>query len=150
MPLLIHAPELLAPGVVTAPADLLDLAPTVLDLLAIEPPADWQGRSLVHVLDDPQPPPRVAEASLGDGSTILRTDDFKLILGGARGTAAGVLFDLRTDPGELTPVRRGDGVGLRIMRAAAAWAALESGSWKRSRWGNPVNLLPAFALDHGM
>lgn len=41
---------------------LVDVVPTVLDLLGLEPPAPLPGRSLVAQLDDPQPRPIYAES----------------------------------------------------------------------------------------
>lgn len=150
VPLMIWAPQLLAPGEVTVPVDLLDVAPTLLDLLGVEPPTDWQGRSLVPVIDDPQPPPQVAVATLGDGSSVLRAQTFKLIVGGAAGPAGAQFYDLDLDPLERDPVDAGGGIGVRIMRTAAVWEHWEQGRWKRQRWGNPLNLAAPFALDHGM
>lgn len=150
VPVLIWAPELLAPGEVSVPVDLLDLAPTLLDLVGIEAPADWQGRSWVSVIDDPQPPPQIAAASLGDGSFMLRAHDLKVQVGSSVGSDGIRLYDLALDPGERMPVEAGGGIGMRMMRTAATWHQLEFGRWKRLRWGTAVNLLPAFALDHGM
>ena len=150
VPVLIRAPELLAPGEVSIPVDLLDLAPTLLDLVGIEAPTDWQGRSWVSVIDDPQPPPQIAAASLGDGSFMIRAHDLKLQVGPSVGPDGIRLYDLSLDPGERDPLETGGGVGMRMMRTAATWHQLEFGRWKRLRWGTAVNLLPAFALDHGM
>ncbi len=47
VPLVLYAPGLLAPGIVTSPARHVDLLPTILDALGIEPPADLPGRSLL-------------------------------------------------------------------------------------------------------
>src|SRR5690606_11735848 len=68
VPLAIRAPKLLAPGRVEAPIDLLDLGPTLADLLGVEFDPLWQGESLVPLIDDPQPPPRLIVSYLGDGS----------------------------------------------------------------------------------
>lgn len=47
VPLVIAAPGLLAPAEVTTPVSLLDVAPTVLDLLGLAPTAGQRGTSLV-------------------------------------------------------------------------------------------------------
>ena len=47
VPLVIAAPGLLAPAVVPAPVSLLDVTPTVLDLLGLEPTRGHRGTSLV-------------------------------------------------------------------------------------------------------
>jgi len=150
VPLLIRAPALLAPGRVTAPVDLLDLAPTLIDLLGLPFPAEWQGESLISVIDDPQPPPRLVVAYMGDGSRAAIIGDSKLILGSGRGLDSQRFYDLKRDPGELVD-RLGDGgIALRMVRTALAWHLAEEGRWKRARWGTGADLRPAFALDHGM
>jgi arylsulfatase A-like enzyme len=121
VPLAIRAPALLAPGRVSAPVDLLDLAPTLADLLGLPFPAAWQGDTLLPVIDDPQPPPRLVVAYLGDGSRAAIVGDLKLILGSGRDAQR--FYDLALDPGEQQD-RLGDGgIGLRIVRSALAVGA---------------------------
>lgn len=157
VPLAIHAPALLAPGRVSAPVDLLDLAPTLADLLGLPIPPEWQGTSLVPVIDDPQPPPRLVVSYLGDGSRAAIVGDLKLILGSGRDSQR--FYDLSLDPGETTSRTEGGGIGLRVVRTALAWEMMTPGvarpgepaqRWKRARWGTGADLLPAFARDHGM
>ncbi len=147
VPLLIHAPAVLASGRVTAPVDLVDLAPTLADLLGITPPAGWQGESLIGVIDDPEPPPRLVVAYLGDGTRAAIVGDAKLVLGPGM---AERYFDLQADPGETKDVLAEGGVGLRIVRTALAWQLAHEQSWRRARWGTGACLRPAFALDQGM
>ena len=149
VPLVIRAPALLAPGRVGVPVDLLDLAPTLADLLGLPFPTGWQGDSLVPVIDDPQPPPRLVVAYLGDGSRAAIVGDLKLILGSGRDSQR--FYDLAADPGELDNRVETGGVGLRIVRTALAWELAATGqSWKRARWGTGANLKPAFAVDHNL
>lgn len=146
VPLVIRAPALLAPGRVAAPVDLLDLAPTLLDLIGAAPPDTWEGESLVPVIDDPQPPPHLIMAFLGDGSRVGIVGDHKLVVGPGRTER---LYDLSADPGETDDKSAAGGIALRIVRSALAWPGGVSG-WKRARWGTGANLRPAFALDQGM
>lgn len=150
VPLMIRAPKLLAAGRVAAPVDLLDLAPTLLDLLGLEFPADWQGESLVPVIDDPQPSPRLVVSHLGDGSRAAVVGDHKLVLGPGRGPDAEAFYDLKRDPREQTSLGDEGGVALRVVRTALGWELADEVRWKRARWGTGANLRPAFALDHGM
>ena len=150
VPLVVHAPELLAPGRVETPVDLLDLAPTMVDLLGLDYPPQWQGESLLPVVDDPLPPPRLAVSYLGDGSRAAIVGRYKLILGPGRGPEALTFYDLRADPGETTDLRETGGVALRMVQTALAWQLLDETGWKRARWGTGVNLRPTFALDQGM
>jgi arylsulfatase A-like enzyme len=147
VPLMIRAPKLLAPGKVTAPVDLLDLAPTLADLVGAPAPDGWQGESLVPVIDDPQPPPRLVLAYMGDGSRAAIVGDHKLVLG--PGTLER-FYELSTDPGEHVDRRAEGGVALRMVRTALAWQARQEQQWKRARWGTGANLRPAFAMDLGM
>ncbi len=149
VPLAIRAPALLAPGRVSVPIDLLDLAPTLADLLGLPFPAAWQGDTLVPVIDDPQPPPRLVVAYLGDGARAAIVGDLKLILGSGRDSQR--FYDLAADPGELDNRVDTGGVALRIVRSALAWELAAPGqTWKRARWGTGANLRPAFATDHAM
>lgn len=150
VPLVIRAPDLLAPGRVSAPVDLLDLAPTLADLLGLTYPSEWQGESLLPVIDDPQPAPRLIIAAMGDGSRAAIVGDAKLILGSGRGLEAQRFFDLEVDPLEATDRLSAGGIALRIVRAALAWELAEEGHWRRARWGNGAALRTTFALDRGM
>jgi arylsulfatase A-like enzyme len=137
----------LAAGRVSTPVDLLDLAPTIVDLVGGTPPDRWQGESLVSVIDDPQPPPRLVVSFLGDGSRAAIVGDYKLLVGPGRLER---WFDLRADPGEIDDrVGRG-GIALRMVRTALAWQTLSADQWKRARWGTGANLRVAFAQDLGM
>jgi arylsulfatase A-like enzyme len=147
VPLAIRAPQLLAPGAVSVPVDLLDLAPTIADLVGVPAPETWQGRSLVPVIDDPQPPPRLVMAYLGDGSRVGLVGDHKLVIGPG---LAERFYDLGADPVESTDVLATGGVALRIVRTALAWQLGHESRWRRARWGTGADLQPAFALDLGM
>lgn len=149
VPLAIHAPQLLAPGRVAAPVDLVDVAPTVLDLIGVPIPDIWQGESLVPVIDDPQPPPRLSLAYLGDGSRAAIVGRHKLVLGPGRQER---YFDLRDNPDE-EPAEDSTSpevIGTRIVRSALAWQLDQESQWRRARWGTGANLSPAFAQDLGM
>ena len=90
-----HGPRLGRGRVVSDLVEFIDLAPTVLDLLDIEPMAMAQGRSLVPLLDGKVDRHRLYAFSefLVDDKAMVRTD---------RGASGVVhrLYDLRADPGE--------------------------------------------------
>lgn len=150
VPLAIRAPALLAPGRVDVPVDLLDLAPTLTDLLGVDDDPRWQGESLVPLLDDPQPPPRLIVSYMGDGSRAALIGDYKFVLGTGRGRESQRFYELGEDPSELADRIAEGGVALRMVRTALAWELPEQPGWKRARWGTGANLMPAFALDHGL
>ena len=150
VPLAIRAPKLLAPGRVEAPVDLLDFAPTMADLLGVEFEPQWQGESLVPLIDDPQPPPRLIVSYLGDGSRAAILGEHKFVLGPGRGRESQHYYDLGADPEEREDRIAEGGIALRMVRTALGWQMPEQPDWKRPRWGTGANLLPAFALDHGL
>lgn len=100
---------------------LLDVAPTILDLLGRASPASWQGRSLFD----------------GDrtGRVYLFTSRSKVLFGYERGAASSStmrgantteLYDLEADPGESVNVAgRSPGVALLGQQRLAAWVQFQ-------------------------
>ena len=79
VPLLIAAPDLIdKPTRITNVASLLDLAPTIADLLGLPPPHDWQGVSLLN----------------GQPRTALFFTDYSLPLVGIRDGSTKTIFEL--------------------------------------------------------
>jgi hypothetical protein len=121
VPLLFAAPGLWEkPQRVARPASLVDVAPTVLDLLGLVPPTQWQGLSLL------EPAPRLAlfctDYSLG--LVGLRDGRWKLIheLESSRSS----LFDLDTDPGETTDLAPSEAARTAVYRNhLQQWAAAQ-------------------------
>jgi arylsulfatase A-like enzyme len=117
VPLIVRAPGL-APRRVRAPVSLVDLAPTLLDLLGLPRPLSFQGRSLVPLMrgGDLEPAPILAETDIGRRGDVrkvaVRLGSHKLLAHsavGERGTLSGrglQLFDLDQDPRELHPLPR--------------------------------------------
>ncbi len=84
------------------PVSLVDVAPTVLDLVGLPIPESMQGQSLVPLLrGEPNPEPRPI---LLDGSKTQRVaivdGRYKLIRRDNPDGVAWILFDLQSDPGE--------------------------------------------------
>ncbi len=122
VPLGFTAPGLLpAGGVIPEAVELIDVAPTLLDLLGIAPPAEQHGRSLVPRLENPAaPPPAQPAAAFSEyGTEPINTvvqGNWKLIYN-PRGLSPVCipdappnhypigrqeLYDLSKDPGETT------------------------------------------------
>jgi arylsulfatase A-like enzyme len=117
---LIHVPLLVrAPGVAHAEVEqaisLIDLAPTLLDILGIPSPADFRGRSYRPNLEKPAyKHPVVTEAVYGcsnpfraenrNGPRILaiKSANYKLVINFSSG--AEDFFDLTSDPHERNPL----------------------------------------------
>src|SRR5262249_40029999 len=95
VPLIVAAPGLFKQPIhVKRVASLIDVAPTILDLLAISPPTEYQGRSLLD--DRTQMALFATDYSLG--FLGLRDGQWKLIHELESGQSR--LFDLWSDPDE--------------------------------------------------
>jgi arylsulfatase len=104
VPLIVHAPGLVQPGLHGGPASLLDVVPTVLDLLGLPPGEGLDGVGLAEWLRGRAPSPEK------DRELLLHLDDWeatslaleagkdKLVL--ARSPYRKQLFDLGGDPRE--------------------------------------------------
>ena len=119
IPLLVRGPGVPRGATIDAPASIVDVAPTILDLLGLEA-ADMQGRSLRPALDGAPPAQDRALlfSWLQNDAQGLRQGHWKLLDGGPAHVS---LFDLVTDPGERQPI--GDPALLAPRSAALALAA---------------------------
>lgn len=103
VPLLLHAPGRSLRRVVRTPATLVDVAPTLLEWMGVDAPADWPGRSLLSLAEAPDDDRRAVfseyhAAGAESGAYMLRRGRWKLIeYVGMRPQ----LFDLEQDPEEL-------------------------------------------------
>jgi arylsulfatase A-like enzyme len=120
--------------VVREPVALIDLAPTILELLGIEPPAQMAGRSLVPALRGEALPPRPVFMESGDfepTQLTVREGRWKLVHYRSPEDRAQherpefELYDLRADPAEQRDV-----IHEHPERAAALRAALRE--WQRT------------------
>jgi len=106
VPLLVYWPDGLRGGRrIDAPVSLLDVFPTLTELIGVPAPAGAQGRSLVPLLrgepGDPERPLLFEIAPPRPDKQALRRGRWKLIR--SAGAEAGIeLYDLARDPGERT------------------------------------------------
>jgi arylsulfatase A-like enzyme len=100
VPLILSAPRLVPEGRrIDTPVSMVDIVPTVLDLLGLAPTRWANGVSLVPLLRGDPLPPRPLYASLNITQQIsVREPPFKWIM--SRGTGQVRRFDLHSDPGE--------------------------------------------------
>jgi arylsulfatase A-like enzyme len=110
VPLIWRWPGRIKSGVVSeALVELMDKAPTILELVGIEVPSHMQGRSLLQLLEGTATDAAHRELvrceyydalDLPDASraTMIRIDRYKLVV--YHGHSLGELFDLETDPWE--------------------------------------------------
>lgn len=108
VPLLLRVPGQQARRASNAVVQHIDLAPTLLELVGLPIPAQFQGQSLVPLFSggDLQARPVVSETSWrGIDLAAARLGDWKLIED--RQTGERRLFDLASDPGERVDLRAG-------------------------------------------
>jgi arylsulfatase len=112
VPLVVTAPGVV-PGAVDAPVSLLDIGPTVLELVGLLRPVAFEGRSLVplmHGATDLASPPLIAELEPENERGRERRRHQASVMDGDRKVVVGVdgapqWFDLSADPGERHPRR---------------------------------------------
>jgi hypothetical protein len=99
IPLLVLAPGV-EPARVTEPVSLMDVGPTVMDLMGVVTPASFMGQSLLPYLRGERPSferPVIVDSGRHQRALIFE-DGFKLIHDRRRGTLE--LYNLRADPAE--------------------------------------------------
>lgn len=108
VPLVLRIPGV-EPRKVDVPRSTIDIAPTIAELLGVEVPRDWKGRSLLDDWHGQQPPeqrPVIVDVPEMPGRPPMRTvirGPLKVIL-----DRSPRVFDLRTDPDERTPLTGSD------------------------------------------
>ena len=125
VPLLLHGPGIPQARKVAAPFSLMHLAPTLLDIVDVPPPASFRGRSHASLLKNGSAwesdaiiecvagctNPFLAESRLQRRVLAVREARYKLVL--HFDSAVEELFDLDADPGELRPVPAGTKIPVR-------------------------------------
>ncbi len=123
VPLIVWAPGLAKPGVVREPVGLVDIVPTVLDLLGLPLPAVVDGTSLAGAVRNPsgaEPPRRTLYAETAPGNArAVRSGSLKIV---RRKGEVDALFELDRDPGEAKPI---DPAAITGARVAALRAELD-------------------------
>lgn len=121
VPLIMKIPAA-RPRVVTQLVGLIDVMPTLLDVLRIGRDLPVQGRSLMPLVlgESLAPRPLFAEAPSWGAQRAMRTERWKYIV--TPGT--GMLFDLTADPGETVNLCVNDpGACVPFAREMARWEA---------------------------
>lgn len=133
---LVHVPIIVRwPGVTEAPvrigdpAGLVDVAPTILDILGIPVPGGMRGRSLAPLLlGEPSTAPRGAVCGIKDTWRCLVAGRYKLLEHAtSRHATTAMLFDLEADPDELVDVAPLMPLTLRTLRGLLGLAIHEAG-----------------------
>ena len=146
VPLVLYVPGLEPDGprkldVVT---NHIDIAPTVLELMGVEPSDAIQGQSVLPMALRQGPwTPRVVSLEYGK-SYALRALRWKFIVE-YDGTES--LYDLQTDPTEQNDLIESNPFVLRYMRDMAGFFLEHRKPWRMSTWGNWGNHRQGF-IDH--
>jgi uncharacterized sulfatase len=125
VPLLVRVPGHAQGGTFEPPLSLIDLAPTLLDVLAIPSPADFRGRSCWRQVAENRPWDRAVftecvrgctnpfrrENRVGPRILAVRKGNHKLVVDFAAGVEE--LFDLKADPQEYHPLPRETAIPVR-------------------------------------
>lgn len=138
IPMIMAGPGLPEGEVLDGLASNVDTAPTILDLLGLPALADAQGKSLVPLIEKKTPALNrylYAETDIDVPERSVRSERYKLILN--LWTGEKQLFDLQTDPSELTDIAAKNPAVFRELDA-------ELGKWmqqnqpsrekQRARW----------------
>jgi len=130
VPLVVRWPGVTeAPERISEPAGLVDVAPTILDVLGLPVPGAMRGHSLVPLLlGRPTTAPRTVVCSSKDSWRCLVAGRYKLMEHGtARHATTPQLYDLAADPGESTDLAPLMPLTLRTLRGLLGLAIQETG-----------------------
>lgn len=128
VPLLVHGTGIPQGRRVAEPVQTIDLLPTVLDGLKIPIPPRIRGRSLVGLVGE--------EARTGPGRAMAETDEYTMLAEGTfrlicqRSTGACQLFDLKSDPGQLSDLSRSSPAVAQRLRETAHAIAQTHGEYE--------------------
>lgn len=131
-----HFSEATGPINVSTPTSCIDVAPTVLDLMGVPHSEAMQGESVMPLAYRNGPwSPRVVSTEYGR-SYSLRSKDWRFIV---NYDGSQELYDLTTDPKELTNVIEQNSFGRRYLRELAGVFLEHRSEWKHASWGSYAN-----------
>lgn len=147
VPLVVHYPPMVKPGLVAEGAESVDIVPTIADALGVEFDKEWQGHSLIPLAGGVGAGyPMLSVASQYENYHGGRLGHWKMNLGGA---GAPKIFNLRTDENEMKDIY-GDAkahIGTRMMLDAMWQYRNWNEAWHKTAWGNAANVSSTFAND---
>jgi arylsulfatase A-like enzyme len=147
VPFAIFSPGLVAEGMaLDVVASHIDIAPTLIDLMGVDPPPEMQGESLLPIaLRDGPWTPRVVSLEYGR-SYALRARQWKYIVDYSGNES---LYDLADDPTEQTDVKDSAPLALRYMRDLAGVYLAHRVSWRTRTFGTLNNHREGFLAHTG-
>ena len=145
VPLAIYYPKLFPAGTVFEGADTVDILPTLLDALGQPIPADVQGESLLPIAQGVgRGYPRPSISSQYEFAHAMRLADWKVRVGGS---GIPLLFHVEADPMEKTDLADKRPTERRFLTDVFSMFMVNQRNWKKTKWGVPSNLKPAFAAE---
>jgi arylsulfatase A-like enzyme len=142
VPLIVHYPPLVKPGSYFEGAETIDIVPTVADALGVKPDPKWQGQSLIPLTHGfGKGYPRLSISSKYENAFAARMGMFKMRISGGNAQ----MYDLSTDIDESKDVADKRPIERRMISDAFWMLRAFNAEWRKSEWGNPANVTPAFA-----
>jgi arylsulfatase A-like enzyme len=133
----IYYPPMFPAGRVPEGVELVDLVPTIADALGVKPDPNWQGESLIPLVNGVgRGYPRLSMSSKYENAHAARMGLWK---GYWAGGGKPELYDLAKEPGELTNVAGEHPMAVRMIGDALWTLRLHNAEWKKAAWGNPAN-----------
>jgi arylsulfatase A-like enzyme len=128
VPLILRAPQGRAAGrLISASTALVDVAPTVLELAGLPVPSEFQGRSLVGLINDTIDPQRFEDRAIlfvssdAHGDSGMKKGRWKVVTGRGHGDE---LYDLWSDPRESVDLApESDSLARRLGDELSRWMA---------------------------
>ncbi len=147
VPLLMHYPPMLPGGDIAEGAEVLDVVPTLADILGVPMDPEWQGESLVPLAHGVgRGYPRMSMASLFERAHAGRMGPWKII---AAGSDKPRVYNLVEEPGEDRDRVDQNPIARRFLSDPLWLLRTYNRQWRKSQWGNAANVKPAFAASFG-
>ena len=147
VPLLIYYPALFPPNRIKEGTEVIDIVPTIADVLGVEQDPSWQGVSLLTLSNQIGTGyPKMSMASHMEAIHAARLGPWKLRVAGSQTPR---LYNLDTDREEQRNVVQDHPKARQLLEDALWMLRAYNREWKKSRWGNPANVSKQFALDMG-
>jgi arylsulfatase A-like enzyme len=147
VPLIIHYPPLVPAGRIAEGVEVVDLVPTLADALGVKPDDNWQGESLIPLMNGVgRGYPRLSMASKYENAHAGRMGPWKAYYAGG---GMGELYEVVKEPEEKHEVAKDNPIAMRMVSDALWMLRTYNPEWKKSRWGNPANVTAQFAADMG-
>jgi len=149
VPFFIHYPPMVPAGKIPEGAEVVDIVPTMADALGVKPDENWQGESLLPLVNGVgRGYPRMTLATKYENAHAGRMGQWKAYYAGG---GRGALYDVVKDPIDLAAkdIAKDNQIALRMVSDPLWLLRTYNPEWKKSRWGNAANVTAAFAADMG-